>query len=370
MRQIHKSVWLVAVVMLGLMLISGCAGKSKSMEPAEKPSYWFDDTVDVGFVKQYTQYPYPENVTIIDSRPYRAKYVKGYIPGAVSISDSEFDKKTDMLPADKRQLLIFYCGGLECPLSHKSAHKAVKMGYTNVKVLPTGFPSWKKKGSYPAIMAEGVKEIITEGKKPYLLIDSRPHNKFLEGHIPSAINIPDRKLDEMAGVLPADKSTQLIFYCGGYACALSHKSALQAKEMGYTNVWVMEEGYPGWKKKFGGAEAMAVKAGGEEGSIDLEQFKKILAENPESINLIDVRDPEEFAKGALPGATNMTVDQVEENIESLKDDPPLVFVCSTGARSGEAYYMLLDMRPDLKKVYYVEAEVKINDDGSYAFTKP
>ena len=69
---------------------------------------------------------------IIDSRP--AAQYDGHIPGAINIPDSQFDKLVDKLPADKATLLLFYCGGLECMLSHNSAFKAEKLGYTNVKV--------------------------------------------------------------------------------------------------------------------------------------------------------------------------------------------------------------------------------------------
>jgi len=48
---------------------------------------------------------------LVDSRPKKAKYDKGYIPSAISIPDSEFDKLKGKLPADKNTLLIFYCGG-------------------------------------------------------------------------------------------------------------------------------------------------------------------------------------------------------------------------------------------------------------------
>jgi rhodanese-related sulfurtransferase len=48
---------------------------------------------------------------LVDSRPKKAKYDKGYSPSAISIPDSEFDKLQGKLPADKNMLLIFYCGG-------------------------------------------------------------------------------------------------------------------------------------------------------------------------------------------------------------------------------------------------------------------
>lgn len=50
-------------------------------------------------------------MVIVDSRPKRAKYDKGHIPGAISIPDSRFDKMKGDLPKDKKTPLIFYCGG-------------------------------------------------------------------------------------------------------------------------------------------------------------------------------------------------------------------------------------------------------------------
>jgi len=238
------------------------------------------------------------------------------------------------------------------------------MGYTNVKVFAGGFPVWKKLGHDVAVGTEFVKDMIA-GSDPYMLIDSRPKNKFLKGHIPSSVNISDSQFDKYVGMLPADKSTKLVFYCGGFICPLSHKSADKAQALGYTNVYIDEAGYPGWKDKFGAAETVAIQQGEVMGTMTVEQFKEIIENDPESIRLIDVRDPEEFAKGHLPGAENMTVEEVQDNIASFDDGKPIVFVCSTGARSGECFYMMLDERSELKEVYYIEATITYGEDGSY-----
>jgi LysM repeat protein len=71
----------------------------------------FHDIVDAAFVQQYAKLPQPKNVMIIDSRPKKPTYDNGYIPTAISIPDSQFDKMSDKLPQDKDSLLIFYCGG-------------------------------------------------------------------------------------------------------------------------------------------------------------------------------------------------------------------------------------------------------------------
>jgi rhodanese-related sulfurtransferase len=134
---------------------------------------------------------------------------------------------------------------------------------------------------------------------------------------------------------------------------------------------VFAAGYPAWKKVYGAAPAaVQVKAGKEEGSIDIATFEKIIKENPDSIMLIDVRDPDEFAAGTFKTAVNMPTDELEKKIPTLPTDKPIVFVCSTGARSGEAYYMVQDIRPELKKVYYLEAELTFKKDGSFEIKKP
>lgn len=99
---------------LCLVLSFGCATPSmdKQSTKAETPVDWkFHSIVDVDFVMAHVTVPMPEDVAIIDARPKRAKYDKGHIPMAISIPDSQFDKMTAKLPADKNALLIFYCGG-------------------------------------------------------------------------------------------------------------------------------------------------------------------------------------------------------------------------------------------------------------------
>ena len=103
-------------LMLCLALVLGYAATTLAKDAAktDQPADWkFHTIVDVDFVMAHVEVPMPEDVMLIDARPKRAKYDKGHIPMAVSIPDSQFDKMTDKLPADKNALLIFYCGGLK-----------------------------------------------------------------------------------------------------------------------------------------------------------------------------------------------------------------------------------------------------------------
>jgi rhodanese-related sulfurtransferase len=356
---------MLAVLVTGLMMLAGAVTSG-----AEEP-WMYHDLVEADFVIAHMTIPMPDNVMIIDSRPYKPMYIKGHIPGAVSIPFTEFDQKTDLLPKDKNALLIFYCGGLECKLSHKSAKKAEALGYKNVKVFAKGFPEWMAQpGAYASVSAEYVAAQIADNKT--LVVDARPQKtKYDKGHIPSAISIPDTQFEALSGKLPRSLETPIIFYCGGLECRLSHKSAARALVMGYKDVSVFAMGYPEWKRQFGAAaDTVAVKAGEVEGSIDLDRFKTILNDNPASIMLVDTRDPDEFAKGHFNTAVNIPVEKLEDKIPELPADKPVVFVCSTGARSGEAYYMVKDVRPALKDVFYVEAQISFKNDGTYTIKAP
>ena len=50
-------------------------------------------------------------VIVVDSRPKKPKYDKGYIPSAISVPNSNFEKLKGKLPAAKDMPVIFYCGG-------------------------------------------------------------------------------------------------------------------------------------------------------------------------------------------------------------------------------------------------------------------
>ena len=105
------AVGLMLLVAVGFGCTTTQSATKETPAKAEAAEWKFHDIVDVKFVQQYAKIPRPDNSLIIDSRPKRPKFDKGYIPSAVSIPDSQFAKMTAQLPADKDTLLIFYCQG-------------------------------------------------------------------------------------------------------------------------------------------------------------------------------------------------------------------------------------------------------------------
>lgn len=57
---------------------------------------------------------------LIDARPYKV-YIRGTIPGALSIPDTKMDSLSGRFPRDKSTQIITFCGGHKCYKSHKVA---------------------------------------------------------------------------------------------------------------------------------------------------------------------------------------------------------------------------------------------------------
>ena len=197
--------------------------------------------------------------------------------------------------------------------------------------------------------------------------------------IPTAVHISDSEFDKHTDKLPANKATELIFYCGGLACPLSPNSAEKARKLGYTNVKTYALGHPDWLKLYGAPKAAAapaaagavsqagvkVELGKEKGSVSTAWFERMMKESPGALLVIDIRDPKEYAAGTIKGAVNIPMAELAQKIASLPADRAIVFVCSTGARSGEAYDTAKLLRPDLN-VYFLDARVNYGGDGTFS----
>lgn len=334
--------------------------------PTVKTEWAFPNQIGYDKVAPKTGFPKPDNFLLIDSRPYEGRYVHGHIPSAVSLPDSAFDKKAaETLPQNKAAELIFYCQGPDCVLSHQSAFRAKKLGYTNVAVYTGGLPDWLAQGGIAAVGVEHIKQKMEKGE-PYMLVDSRPANKFADGSIPTAISIPDSQFEQRKGMLPADTDTQLFFFCGGYDCVLSHQSARKARALGYTKIAVAEAGYPAWTALYGTGTAVGKKDdSADEGIYPVIAFEKGLTLGKAPFLIVDTRLEAEFNASHILNSINITNDTLEAKAENLPRDRDVIFICSTGARAGEAYYMVKDKYPDATNFYYLEASIKFNSDGSY-----
>lgn len=105
----HKKMF--AIAMLLAFALVALAAPAMAAEEGKPKFKEFHSIVDYKFVAKYAKMPQPKGVMIVDSRPYKPTFIDGYIPTAVSIPTSQFDKMTDKLPSKKDDVVIFYCGG-------------------------------------------------------------------------------------------------------------------------------------------------------------------------------------------------------------------------------------------------------------------
>lgn len=71
-------------------------------------------------------------------------------------------------------------------------------------------------------------------------------------------------------------------------------------------------------------------------SVDATRFAEVIED--EQVQIIDVRTPEEFSEGHIPGAVNIDIDgeQFAAKIAQLDKSRPVAVYCRGGRRSKEA----------------------------------
>ncbi|MEJ2200611.1 MAG: rhodanese-like domain-containing protein [Desulfuromonadaceae bacterium] len=206
------------------------------------------------------------------------------------------------------------------------------------------FPSFSPAENYGIIQHAELKQLLDADLHPFLLVDSRNPEEYREAHIPGAISIPQKAFDELIGLLPADSATMLIFYCNGVKCGKSKKSAEAARELGYTNVRVFAEGMPVWEEvgyTFYKGEDYEKRI--ETTLISPVDLQELAETQPAGLQIVDVRDAEEFAAGHIPGAINCPLNSFAASSEILDKDKKIVVYCNSGGRSYSAYCKLLKL---------------------------
>ena len=323
------------------------------------------------------------NAILIDARP-EIKYQNGTIPSSLNIPDTKFEEYYSVLkdiPMQKE--LIVYCGGYNCTKSPIVAQKLKDKGYTNVKIYSGGEPEWRKL-SYLEIDTLAIK--VYQEKNSAFIVDARPYSKFLQETIPGAISIPDTSLVKLLGRFPINKSEKIVIFCGGYNCEKSHIIANKLISLDYEDVMVFAGGLPSWKER--GLKTTAasyaekddevaivkdsfskngLKRGSDEGSVDGEWLKKQILENkvPSYIQIVDVTTPAEFKNRHLKGAINIEASKLtaKELLEKLPKNKTIVFNCTAGGRSIDAWSKLNDEKLDISEIYYFDANISCKDNN-------
>ncbi|MCG2824396.1 MAG: hypothetical protein L6364_12050 [Desulfobulbaceae bacterium] len=196
------------------------------------------------------------------------------------------------------------------------------------------------KNEFSRIDTEELKKML-DTKESMTVIDARNPEEYQEVHIKGAISIPEPKFAEYAGLLPADKSTTLVFYCNGVKCGKSKKAAVKAQALGFQKILIYAEGMPVWEEK-----GLPIYAGPdyekkiETTKISPRELDVLIKTGAGSYTLVDVRDPEEFAAGHIPSAINLPLASFASQSGVLDKEKKIIVYCNSGGRSYNAYRKL------------------------------
>lgn len=135
----------------------------------------------------------------------------------------KIDDTTEIVRFDKATLKVENVKGenAEEPLRDISKGREIRVEYTEkdgkkLATLVVAKPPVKLAADQ-IMSTEDVEKLVAMGpqKGKYMLIDSRPPLKALEGTIPTAINIPFVAFDKMVDKLPQEKDALIIYFCQG-----------------------------------------------------------------------------------------------------------------------------------------------------------
>ncbi len=161
-----------------------------------------------------------------------------------------------------------------------------------------------------------------------LVIDMRAADKFAAGHVPGTLNIPLGKsfLNWTGALAPDDRDFYLI-------TETESDDAVQAvvddlAKIGLTRIagFFRSNVLRDSKEKHGAPEQVP--------QLDSTQLRELLA--LKKVQVVDVRAPDEWTRGHLPGAIHIPLAALPERIGELDPSVPIVLHCKGGGRSSIA----------------------------------
>ena len=220
-------------------------------------------------------------------------------------------------------------------LQHRKKSEFKEYALSTAPPEPTYYKRMKKLnakgpevlGGLPIVPALPPKAFKAAMKDDVVVIDTRQMLAFGGGHIESALNIAGLpELSIWAGWLLDPKKALLL--------VLENEQELEKVvrlflRTGYSNF----AGYlVGGMKAWDNAAMKLV----EIGQITVHELKK----NAEEFQIVDVRSPDEWQEGHIPGAVHIFLPEVKERSGELNKKQPVAVYCDSGYRASVAASLL------------------------------
>lgn len=298
---------------------------------------------------------------LFDSRPLFS-FRKGAIPTSAGLPFSELAGKADLLPKDKKRLIVFYGDNARSRMGTDSMKRAKALGYRNVKVLAEGMDGWLARNS--GMISAAALADDTFPDVPHVLLDARPVDKAADGFIrgAAAFAATDKKA---LNTLPKKELKAPIIVYDEEGRGNAAKVAVEIVKSGQVNVMVLEGGLAAAKLanmpmesgKPGGIISYAPKS--KPGEFPTEQFIKIIEAIPADTLIIDVRNSEELKEGSISGAVNIPAQEAFRRAAEIPRDKKVIAYCNTGARAEMAYHILKSK--GFTNVFFLKAHVDFDN---------
>ncbi|MDR2366450.1 MAG: rhodanese homology domain-containing protein [Zoogloeaceae bacterium] len=240
--------------------------------------------------------------------------------------------------------------------AERAARRLLALGYRDVAVLAGGVSGWRAAGgelfrdvnvpskafgelvdatrNTPALTAEAVKGLLDSGARLKIL-DVRRFDEYQTMSIPTAINVPGAELALRAATLAPDPRETLIVNCAGRTRSIIGAQSLI--NIGQPNpVFALKNGAIGWTlagltlehgqtRRFGPTPESARQEAARRAAIlaeragvsatSLAAIKPWKSQSGRTTYFFDVRAPEEYAAGHLPGFRSVPGGQLVQETE-------------------------------------------------------
>lgn len=293
-----------------------------------------------------------DEFVLIDSRP-KNEYIQSHLPDSISIPACRMKEHAKLLPEDKEQLLVFYCGGPACGMSTMASATAVQAGYKNTKVMLDGVEGWTKAG-FPTF---AVDTFVLNGD--IVLIDLRPAHKDTVHKIPGSVSIPFANLKDSVDAI--SKKAPIVVYSDDIG--ESHAALAQFRAAGFTRVAMVQGNFQGWEKRNNPITSGPVvtkiswKRKPGTGEVAPVAFTSAMNGKVDAV-ILDVRTSDEAAAGTLRRAKLIPIHELFDRREELPKDKKIYVYSGTGARADMASRQLKENGYD---AYFLVADVSCHD---------
>ena len=281
-------------------------------------------------------------LALVDVRE-QGVYFHGHLPFACCIPLSHLELRVaDLIP--RRETRVVLCDGEDVGAARKAAKKLIGFGYSDVSVMNGGVAGWRDAGfevfSGVNVVSKAFGEYVEhrydtpritaqdlaakqEARENMVILDSRPMDEFHNVSIPGGIDCPGAELVYRVFDAAPDPDTLVVVNCAGRTRSIIGAQSLI--NAGIPNrVVALKDGTMGWQlagyKPASGvtthaaapsaeglqrAQAAAARVGERFGVriIDFGTLRQWQSEGAQrTLYVLDVRTPQEYAQGHLPGS--------------------------------------------------------------------